>query len=374
MIESIDVSDFQNHRRLKVEFAPGVTAFTGKSFSGKSAALRALKWVLTNRPAGDSFVGRWRKAKRAKVTVRLDGHRISRLRGVGRNLYRLDGRPLKAFGSSPPQSVVDLAGVGPFNFQGQLDPPLWFTLSPAEVSRQLNDVVNLKSIDDALAKASSEVRRADAALVVSEERLQAALAERDGSAWAVEFAADVERLDCLASQLVKINARATGIASAVSGVSRAAAARRNAAEAILGVNPLVRFAQRHRELATRAGRLSQLTEQLDRCERLSEPIPGLGRLGKLRDRLAVVGERRRRLETTVHGSELVAMEYESLCEQAKKAEKEVKRRLGETCPTCGQPVPSPSSSGMRTNRTRYQSPVEKPVRSGIPCKRTTGGK
>lgn len=131
--------------------------------------LRALKWLCLNRPSGDAFVRHG--AKETVVQLAVDGIVAKRKRGSGGNSYALGRKEYKAFGSSPPAPVSDLLRVEDVNFQGQLDGPFWFALSPPQVARELNKVVNLDLIDSSLARANAEVRKCEHRLEASRERL-----------------------------------------------------------------------------------------------------------------------------------------------------------------------------------------------------------
>ena len=56
-IKSIELQNFQSHVKTIIEPAgPGfLTVITGPSDSGKTAIIRALKWLLYNQPQGAEF-------------------------------------------------------------------------------------------------------------------------------------------------------------------------------------------------------------------------------------------------------------------------------------------------------------------------------
>ena len=56
MIQSIRLINFQSHKDSFIEFSPNDTVLIGTSNSGKTAVLRALDWILKNRPLGTSFI------------------------------------------------------------------------------------------------------------------------------------------------------------------------------------------------------------------------------------------------------------------------------------------------------------------------------
>lgn len=176
MLESLTISNFQKHRKLTVQFDKGVTCIVGPSDAGKSAILRALRWVAFNKPSGDEFVKQG--ASRAKVILNVDGRHIKRRRGKGVNSYSIDGNRLKAFGSDVPVDITKLLAVDNINFQSQHDAPFWFSNTAGEVSRQLNEIVNLEIIDKTLASLNSMIRQNSAICEVHTNQLEAKNIER----------------------------------------------------------------------------------------------------------------------------------------------------------------------------------------------------
>lgn len=189
MLQSLSLINFQAHRRLEVDLDPHVTVFVGPSDSGKSAVIRALWWVLANKPAGDAFVRKGSKG--TKVDLVVDGVTVSRVRRGAENAYRIDDRELKAFGASaPPDEVVKLLKVGDLNFQSQHAAPFWFSETAGEVSRQLNQIVDLGTIDDVLAHTASTLRRC-------KERVDIALENQRACKQRVEALHFVEALESM---------------------------------------------------------------------------------------------------------------------------------------------------------------------------------
>lgn len=185
MIESLTVHDFQRWEHLEVVFDPKVTVLTGPSDRGKSSLLRLLRWIALNRPGGESFVRH--DADTAQGILRVDGHEITRRRKRGgENVYALDGREFVAFGQSVPEDISRLLDLTELHFQRQHDPSYLFSSSPGEVARELNQVVNLALIDDALSRAAIAQRSARSEAAYAEQRLSAAQEQMKALSWAEE--------------------------------------------------------------------------------------------------------------------------------------------------------------------------------------------
>ncbi len=166
MIQSIKLTNFQAHKELSVDFATGVTTIIGPSDRGKSAILRAIRWVCLNEPAGNSFM--MHGTNYVSVELVIDGVVIARSASKNENTYEIrppaDSDDLhqtyKAFGRDVPAPIADFLRASGLNFQGQHDAPFWFTETAGEVSRQLNQIVNLDLIDKTLATIASKLKKA----------------------------------------------------------------------------------------------------------------------------------------------------------------------------------------------------------------------
>lgn len=167
-LQSLTIRNFQAHRNLKVRFDPHVTTIVGESDRGKSAIIRSLRWLVENRPSGKEFIRHGRKS--VSVSLKVDGSTIVRSKGK-KNLYKINGKALASFSQTVPTGVSDILRMGPVNFQGQHDSPFWFTDSASQVSKNLNSVVDLSLMDDALAKLSAQLRKVKGRVELTKEDL-----------------------------------------------------------------------------------------------------------------------------------------------------------------------------------------------------------
>lgn len=55
-IESVHIKGFQSHEDSLVEFEDGLNIIIGESNNGKTSILRAIMWVIDNKPAGTDFI------------------------------------------------------------------------------------------------------------------------------------------------------------------------------------------------------------------------------------------------------------------------------------------------------------------------------
>ena len=87
-IRHLIIENFQSHAHTEIELAPSLTVLVGESDTGKSAVIRALRWLLLNEPRGREFIRAG--TTECRVTAILyDGTRITRERTPSRNRYLL---------------------------------------------------------------------------------------------------------------------------------------------------------------------------------------------------------------------------------------------------------------------------------------------
>lgn len=177
MIEKIEIHNFQSHKATVLELDAKVNTLQGNSDCGKSAVLRALQWLIFN-PAGDYFISDWARKGKAQtapceVIVYANGHKIVRRRDKDFNGYYLDDEMFEATRNTVPKKISDILNLGEVNVQRQLDPPFLLSMSAGEVSRYINNLVNLTRIDTWTSAANSRDRKlrqdADAAFEMVEK-------------------------------------------------------------------------------------------------------------------------------------------------------------------------------------------------------------
>ena len=159
MLERLVLQNFQKHKRLDISF-DRITTIIGPNDIGKSAVLRALRWVCLNSPSGVGIIRRG--AKGAVAALYVDGRKVVRKRGPGVNEYWLDDEVYKAFGTGVPAPVAEFLNTADFNFQRQLDPPFWVGLPAGALAKEMNGLVDLEIIDRAVGALSHGIKTCEA--------------------------------------------------------------------------------------------------------------------------------------------------------------------------------------------------------------------
>ena len=175
MIKTVILRNFQKWKKLTLELSQ-TTTLVGPSDTGKSAAIRALFWVIFNSPKGSSFIRHG--AKYCKVAiVTSDGHTITRKRSAKENVYIVNGEVLKSFKTDPPALVNELLRVYRDSFLLQHDAVYWLSLSPTEISKRLNEIADLSSMDKAIREAQKRKRENKSRIRFVKTELQSAKEE-----------------------------------------------------------------------------------------------------------------------------------------------------------------------------------------------------
>jgi len=146
MIKSIHIKNFQSHKDTELELHPGLNVIYGPSDSGKSAIIRAIRWVIKNKPKGNSIV---RKGTRA-ASVSLytpNGDFVQHNRSKSVSSYRVNDIDFPQMGKDVPQEVLNLFPFVDENIQYQLDMPFLVMESPGKIADLFNDVTNLTKAD-----------------------------------------------------------------------------------------------------------------------------------------------------------------------------------------------------------------------------------
>ncbi|MGB9866661.1 MAG: AAA family ATPase [Bacillota bacterium] len=122
----LTLENFQSHEFTQMELSPGLNVIVGASDQGKSAIIRALRWLLFNEPRGSDYV-RVGASGPCRVTAELDdGTVISRERWGNRNSYRLrrpSGEELhfEGFGTEIPEEILRAHGVRKIALDDQVE-------------------------------------------------------------------------------------------------------------------------------------------------------------------------------------------------------------------------------------------------------------
>lgn len=173
-LKALTVQNFQRHKKISLVFSRTLTTLVGSTDAGKSALLRALRWVCLNDFVGSDFIREGAQSTEVQISFRHQkaDHQITRIKGDRVNSYELDGKEYKSFATNVPEDIARSLQLSEINFQGQHDAPFWFNETAGEVSRRLNAVVDLSVIDIVMSKAAAVLRESESLVKVGEQRME----------------------------------------------------------------------------------------------------------------------------------------------------------------------------------------------------------
>ncbi len=216
-IKTLQIENFQSHAKTNIAPAPPgqLTIITGPSDSGKTAIIRALRWLYFNTPQGADFLRAG--CSMVKVNLEMDsGHRVVRERTKATNRYVVvppggERQVFEGFGSGVPLEVQEVTGVGPvqigdlninLNLAEQLDGPfLGKSVSGGARAKVLGKLAGTEEIDYAAKLLGTDLYRRNQ----DEKRMSGELAELEekirGYDWLPGMARKIEQLEQLVKKL-----------------------------------------------------------------------------------------------------------------------------------------------------------------------------
>jgi exonuclease SbcC len=151
MISYIVLENFQSHKFTKLELSDNFTCIVGSSRSGKSALVRALKWVLFGKwKAGFLRIGE--KSSYIKITLK-NGKSIVWIKGSNKNELCVDGQKFVSFGSVFPNEFLKLFPWSNDKFEplviaSQDDPPFLLFERASERSVFFDSLVKVNNLTE----------------------------------------------------------------------------------------------------------------------------------------------------------------------------------------------------------------------------------
>jgi len=189
MINSLSINNFQSHKNSALVFDEGINIIIGQSDSGKTAIIRALNWVINNRPTGEAFRSSWGGG--TDVNLWVDKQAIRRGKGKT-NFYNLQNltsvagegdEKFLSFGQDVPDEIKNLVNFSSLNLQGQFDSPFLLAMSGGEVARYLNKIVYLDTIDTSLSNIGKTLRKEKTDISYAHTSLNEAIEKEKEFSW-----------------------------------------------------------------------------------------------------------------------------------------------------------------------------------------------
>jgi exonuclease SbcC len=178
---------------------------TGPNDSGKSNLLRAINWVINNRPTGDDFFPNcWEGSPH--VILDIGGKLVERKKSKNENIYILEGEkePFKSFGKGIPEIIKNHLNMSSININFQLDGPFLLGKSAADVARHYNELVNLEIIDRAIKNINRTITKERTSLKTEQEVKKQKIEDLKAFDWVSEAEKDLSDLEKQNNHLKKL--------------------------------------------------------------------------------------------------------------------------------------------------------------------------
>lgn len=259
MLSKLYIRNFQKHGKIRITLDPKITVITGDTDKGKSSLIRALRWLVFNRPNSSSFFKHG--TKHCRVSALFDGKKITRQKGK-ENTYAINKKKFKAIGGDVPEEVNSLLRITETNFQLQFDPLFWITDSPGQISKNLNKIIDLESIDKATRIASRQYSEAKSYLKVYSSKHKEKQEKRKELEWFLEAEAELEAIEESTERLEKDRAAAAHLRDLIGACRLARVRHRNATQAVSEAQEWQEQLTQLAHLNTRYELVSKLTNRL----------------------------------------------------------------------------------------------------------------
>jgi exonuclease SbcC len=333
-LETLTLHDFQAHKKLVLQLDPRITSIVGSSDVGKSAVIRALRWLCQNTPDGIEFIRHG--AKEAVVELEVEGRTIVRSRGKSENFYGMVADEFKAFGKGVPPEIAEVLRVEDINFQSQHDAPFWFSETSGEVSRRLNQIINLSDIDEVLAEVASEKRTAEQSAKLLEERVRTAKERKLSLVFVEDMDVKLRKLEAAEAELETFRGQVSDLRNAVRRATDAEAALEDARILSKEGATLLALATEVRDLEKDRVRLRALMDNLKALNKARKLTPpDMGVLVLLKTNAESIAATRDKLSRTIENLRTLYRDRRTKVDEAARLEKELKEKTGGVCPVCG---------------------------------------
>lgn len=217
MIDSIDIKNFQSHKKTKILFKKGLNVITGPSDSGKSSVIRAILWVANNRPSGDA-IRNWDCSDKdeTRVEMKMDGVTVSKSRKQNKTFYYLEDSRIgaesicyEAVNKDVPERISEEINMTEFNVQTQHQSYFLLNDSGGDIAGKLNDLVGLnvidtlfKNLNSGISDTNRELKEIDAGIESANDGLEKLSYLDDALKKMEELFVDTENFEKISSDIL----------------------------------------------------------------------------------------------------------------------------------------------------------------------------
>lgn len=352
MIKKLSIYNFQSHEESHLKFHDGVNIIVGSSDSGKSAIIRALRWLVYGKPRGEGFCSWW--GGETRVEIETETHTIIRTKEKDRNEYQLiptEGKKLifNAFGNDVPEEVLKVLNMDDINLQRQGDSPFLISNSPGEVAQHFNRMAQLERIDLGLKNISSSIRESSQKKKFTEQEYQRKKKELGEYKYLDDLETEVGELETLYESLKEITNEKESLRKLISNLRQIEESEKRFSHIIPAENLLSDIStqlndKNTAELSKQV--LSQILLSLDSISRKISRGEGMIKAEELLNEMIEKSEQADEREIGYKKLFRLRKEIKSVDEliqsqeeQNAMSESAYKDNMPDTCPFCDSPIP-----------------------------------
>lgn len=344
MIKTISIRGFLSHKQSKLNLDKGVNVIVGESKAGKSAIIQALRWLIFNRPTGDSYRSFYTDATRVSVTTD-EGIRVQRMKSDKMNEYRLNGKePYRAFGTDVPDDVVKTLNMDSLNISTQFEPHFLISKSPGEVAQYFNTVAHLDQIDTGLKNISKWIKQIQADIdsdKKQKERLQEDLKQYEDLD---TIESKVELLEKNQKKSEEIDGSIESIGETIESIEEideSIEERSKLLDAESKVDEIIQLRQKREDITDEIGQITELSQEIGKIVREIEEKENAISVESKVDELLGYIEKRNELQSKADGLQAINVDIDDIDmkiaeknKKLKQAEQKWHEEAPETCPLC----------------------------------------
>jgi len=336
MINRIKIINFRAHQKLTLKFGPGVNSIIGDNAAGKSTIIRAIRYVAMNKPSGESVIS-W-NAKKAKIVLTFNDHKIIRTRSKSINTYKLNKDKLyKAFGNKVPDEIQKVLNLSEINFQGQHEAPFWFCKTAGEVSRELNAIVNLDTIDKTLSNILSSINKSKITINVISDRLNEAKEKKQNLVYIKDMNIDLLRIELLEKAKTENRVGSSLLDEILRLAKIYAIEHKSCLKRVSDADLVLDIALGRLKISENIESLAKLLKSAKKLKRIikSRP-PSFVAIQNLYMRLKKILVEIKEFSMLIKSAKEKTSEIQPLKQQVKNCTKKINKIMKGSCPLCGR--------------------------------------
>jgi len=341
MIQSIEISNFQSHKHSTLEFDPGVNVIVGSSDSGKTAIIRALRWLIWNRPSGDSIRSWW--GGDTEVTLTLPTSTISRIKGK-ENLYKLNDIEFKAFGTDVPEEIQKEINFNDLNLQQQLERPFLLDDSSGEVAQHFNKVAQLDVIDSSMANVKRWIREIEQDNKARRKQLKESIGELKTYDYLDKMETDVQAVEYLEKEKISIFQQETALKKIVEELQQIEE-EIHSCDGILDLEeqvvPLLSLFTQKKFLNDQQFKLKKLAEEIEKVDQEYEKVIQFLEIEKPLEHVSTMLKKRNTLQDHCQTLRVLIDSIKTTAKNIEITQKKIEKlesQMPTICPFCGQRI------------------------------------